>query len=482
MNLVTYTFSHLLLSTIIILSSCGEFLFSRAIDFEDGFDKGFIELVVKAASASNMAKEKQLVDRGWGDDVFIRRWHNDNDAGYLDNAIFIYDEGLCYVGFQGPKNLDEQNDNYWLSSTNIALREHTNEFDTCYFRAQFYDGLVADAAKFGELEEGIEKCESECDYMRHPNGCLIFTGHSHGGAIATVASFVWAKHPHRVFTFGAPPALMSHPIECDMDYKRIYRFVNAIYMYDNLYFDKVPYLGPQLTKLANPAYNVGHAIFLSGQGDNYSTYYAGLDFDAKLYPYWEELFSPFPLGFPHYLELPRGFGPEETVRQGYYDVLRKIGKNGQYPVSTKGLTLGSKCSRHNLSAVTHDLCESKYCDINEFCAPLLANGETCTENEACTSGRCNGICVEKNENGQSCDEFEDCQGRCVGGICTVLLENEKLCFMSDICASNRCAYNYVCDDKVESGQTCTYNGDCKSNDCHWNRSTWMFWKWYKWCR
>lgn len=78
---------------------------------------------------------------------------------------------------------------------------------------------------------------------------LYFTGHSLGGALATLAAVFIDSMPHPLVTFGAPR--VGNQEFCSYLPDETYRFVNA--------GDPVPYLPPNIPKL-----NKGESVFIHG--------------------------------------------------------------------------------------------------------------------------------------------------------------------------------------------------------------------------
>lgn len=78
---------------------------------------------------------------------------------------------------------------------------------------------------------------------------LYFTGHSLGGALATLAAVYLDSLPHPLVTFGAPR--VGNPEFCSHLPEETWRFINA--------GDPVPYLPPNI-----PGFNKGDSIFIHG--------------------------------------------------------------------------------------------------------------------------------------------------------------------------------------------------------------------------
>lgn len=143
--------------------------------------------------------------------------------------------------------------------------------ECCEFRKGFVNGWKTQYEM--ELFSKIKDCVSRCD---DDNICLIISGHSQGGAIATAASLLELSALttyYEVITFAAPPALTLHPSECapHMDFDRHYRFGKGLYKdlesgggASGLVFDKVPFLGPDPIP-GFESFSVGEFIVLSSE-------------------------------------------------------------------------------------------------------------------------------------------------------------------------------------------------------------------------
>ena len=120
----------------------------------------------------------------------------------------------------------------------------------------------------------------------------------------------------------------------------------------------------------------------------------------------------------------------------------------------------------------------------------LDNGQTCSADSNCKSGKCgdDNKCVEKSdisndkkENGEICTKDDDCKSDYCdeGGKCATKpaapndkKENGKICTKDDDCKSDYCDEGGKCatkpaapNDKKENGEICTKDDDCKSGYC-----------------
>jgi hypothetical protein len=129
-----------------------------------------------------------------------------------------------------------------------------------------------------------------------------------------------------------------------------------------------------------------------------------------------------------------------------------------------------------------------------FCIPVaLPNGVPCTNDAACQSGLCNGVCTDPLANGLPCIRNDACQsGVCNGGLCAAAgsVGPGGVCTTNGACSSNTCSAGFCagsCGDdvctvvpdaescyanscqadcgKCPNGVPCTLNADCASGRC-----------------
>ena len=196
--------------------------------------------------------------------------------------------------------------------------------------------------------------------------CLVITGHSLGGAIATVASIAYHHLNPLIITFGETPALLDHcPI---IDGKRHFRFVASEYnknivtgSYGGVVYDPIPFY-----TIGNGEHHVGEYILISDQ-DKDRALYLGLNADTAFAPLWIDVHF-----LTHYLPAIRN--------------LREVAaSSGHVPLD--GFKLGTYCTK-NIE------CSSGRCDhtytsgLCQVCFPLVEDGGSCNESSNCRSGRC----------------------------------------------------------------------------------------------
>ena len=423
---------------------------SEEFDPKAGIPHSFMVVTHKALTASEISRDFDWT--GYEEDIFkpsettVHKYVG-NEGN--DNAAFVQDhDGLCYVAYQSSKTTTD----WWQNANpNVFTLNNQKNDKQCQFRDGFTKAFII--TDFQEdLEENMNKCVNNCDTSVHPYGCLIFTGHSQGGAIATVASFFYGHLPHRLITFANPPALVMNPSECGMQSSRSYRFVNALYkigtVYNELRFDKVPFLS---TEPFMESYHIGRMFLISGMKHNEATFYIEETLDPAtgklrtediLYP-WDHNGG---LGLAHFIDIEAvdnageevfGVDSEFDWNEMYYNedygsTIKKLMEKSEQDdmVSTNGFSYGAGCSGHNPTTNTihnpawlrdemcddgltcfmvnvigpnalcshrscwwqsdcNDATKPSFCDNAGFCRPKFDTGEGCLMSRSCKSGRCN---------------------------------------------------------------------------------------------
>lgn len=180
-----------------------------------------------------------------------------------DQAIFARTKDQrCFLAFRGSTvTLGDWQQNLNLA-TRTVYRSNDPNAESCRAREGFADFQFLDESALAT--RALFDCIEECP---HAEGCLIVTGHSQGGATATVLSLWLVAYKPMVITFGAPMALVAG---CDsLPRNDTYRFVNS---YDDgdgdeLRFDAVPFLPtPFLSSLTH----YGHFLVLGPRSETVS--------------------------------------------------------------------------------------------------------------------------------------------------------------------------------------------------------------------
>jgi hypothetical protein len=111
-----------------------------------------------------------------------------------------------------------------------------------------------------------------------------------------------------------------------------------------------------------------------------------------------------------------------------------IGKSGD-PCS-RSCSKGDSCSS-TISTFETDptltICreaDALYCDTTRHCAPLLADGATCSTGGCASTSFCSGVCTPQKSEGSACTTFAECRAglRCESGSCVpIRFATAKLC-------------------------------------------------------
>jgi len=380
----------------------------------------------------------------------------------VDNnvAIFKEEDGICFVGFRGSQGFRD-----FVDDINPGWSDVCNDQgECCLCRAGFVHSFNTELLK-SWIEERISDCMSRCT-DDNPE-CLVITGHSLGGAIATVASIAYHHLNPLIITFGETPALLDHcPI---IDGKRHFRFVSSEYRGSGVAYDPIPFY-----TIGNGEHHVGEYILISDQ-DKDRALYLGMNADTAFSPTWLSQWTVHQLS--HYLPAIRN--------------LREVAaSSGQVPLD--GFRLGTYCTK-NIE------CSNGRCGHNglrRVCLPFVEDGGSCNESSDCWSGRCDAssylslsfICFSKLTDGEPCNEGLDClSGRCDARsfvnpehVCFSKVTDGELCNEDEDCNSGRCdasshlSLTQICWAKLGNGEYCNDSSDCLSEDCDYRFWTSVF--------
>ena len=162
----------------------------------------------------------------------------------------------------------------------LIHRNNDPSQSACEGRRGFADFIDTQKAKEG-LED-VVRCMD--DYCEDQEDCLVITGHSQGGATATIASILLYDWQPTVVTFGQPPAVDPG---CEwIPSHRFYRYINSKVEDnedDDLGFDVVPFV----PTIVSGSAHYGHALLLGDDVDGGSAIkYLGfneIDFEPALF-------------------------------------------------------------------------------------------------------------------------------------------------------------------------------------------------------
>jgi len=203
-----------------------------------------------------------------------------------DQAIVARQNGRCYISFRGTLSptkeslgffFDDWEQNFDLGNR-IIHRNNDPSQPACEGRRGYADFIDTQEAKEG-LED-VLRCVDDCSDQED---CLVITGHSQGGATATIASILLYDWQPTVVTFGQPPAVDRG---CEwIPSERFYRYINSKVEDnedDDLGFDVVPFV----PTIVSGSAHYGHALLLGDDVDGGSAIkYLGfneIDFEPAL--------------------------------------------------------------------------------------------------------------------------------------------------------------------------------------------------------
>ena len=279
-------------------------------------------------------------------------------------------DGRCYIAYRGTNvNWDDWKQNLNLNNRMIFRNNVTDASgggEFCETRAGYGDFLATPEAAEGVID--VAGCTSRC---ADPADCLVLTGHSQGGALATITSILMEKYDPIVITFGQPPA-----VDAGCPYvpsSRFYRYVNTRIERDgDLGIDPVPFSPTIVSK----SVHYGHMIMVGD--DDTAVKYLAFDGDYDIFP-----------GFGDKDVAAHTMGIEDS-EQSYEGRLRALlleqeGAGGGLPVATGGFQDGTECDREY-----QELCAAGVCANDRACGLVvdLCSKGSCERDEDCASGSC----------------------------------------------------------------------------------------------
>lgn len=349
-----------------------------------------------------------------------------------DQAIVAKKEGRCYLAFRGSiQTIDDWLQNAGLGDATIYKDniDTGNIEDSCEVRGGFADFLSTAPVARGRAD--LQKCVDTCE---DPNDCLVLTGHSQGGATATVAAVTLHSLNPILVTFGQPPTMDPGCPYIAND--RFYRYVNWIQEpgdKQDIGFDLVVYAPNWVSGSEHYGFNI-----LVGE-DPTSVYLGGFGNDIEFFP---------DIGDNKVLAHTvsgANYSYQERINNLYAN-LPDIGVSGSVP--------GTVCEDAYM-----ELCESKSC-VESVCIPV---------------GGVEGTCIKG-----SCERDSDCAGDlvCIWDACAVRegeVEPGCPCRTSSQCNNKDCitlnafAFDFVCNPDTpnipKTNETCIKNSCELDTDC-----------------
>ena len=184
-------------------------------------DEEFMDLSLRVAQLS---KSLNFMEEVAGSSLYV----DEPDA-----ALFLKEGKYCFAIFRGTKpNLAD-----WMQNLDPFTGEVCSPSGfCCKTRNGFQRAYNLPDYKYN-LEDDVRLCKANC-----PECEVVFSGHSQGGAIATVAAVAMDDLDPTIITFGQPGTIVG---ECpSINVEKYYRFANtaADTLLGGLDYDPVPYL------------------------------------------------------------------------------------------------------------------------------------------------------------------------------------------------------------------------------------------------
>jgi len=359
-----------------------------------------------------------------------------------DQALLATKDGYCYLAFRGT-TLTTQD---WYQNIKLGDGSACNQSgkECCTVRIGFQEAYSEPTFK-SDLEKAVNGCVAKC---KNKDECLVITGHSQGGAVASVAAIVFETYNPRVITFGEPNSV--DPRCKIISSQRWFRYVNTVESLTGRFgiaYDPIPFA---------PGFGTvvfGQFIILGA--DTHDVAYIGLDSTKS--------FSPLNMkgGTAHFMK-----GTER--RPGYLDRINTLIDNAKsYPISTKGFLSPNYCSDGSE-------CESNICARETTFSYEECVSQNCTSDDQCDTGRCDsGNCLPKLGSCMQCDEDSDCaSGKCLLFKCANIdgkMDDDCRCKWNSDCDSGRCEgfVPPICEAALPEGSSCGEFSDCMSKKCNW---------------
>lgn len=282
-----------------------------------------------------------------------------------DQAIVAKKDGRCYLSFRGTtQDISDWFQNIGLGSVDIYKNNDITSGESCNARGGYADFLFSPLIQQGAAD--LEACASTCT---DPDDCVILTGHSQGGAIATLAAILLYSDNPILITYGQPLAVSRG---CDLLLSdRIYRYVNSLLLEEE---GEEPYI----------AYDPVPLLPAAGQGRGHYGYYLLLGDDTTALKFLgvDGEDSDFAPG-AQISAVPHTMGGLDPF--SYEARVTSLFDNGVFPVNINGFSPDTPCDLDNSL-----LCSSDDCGLDEVCATVPTSAPTMaptiiTETETPTS-------------------------------------------------------------------------------------------------
>ena len=323
-------------------------------------------------------------------------------------------DDFCFVAWRGTtsSSLD------WVQNINVRpkyIGEHECPVNWGFWQSYAGDDNFTSEHFVPILNEFIDTC------MSKPNKQLVFTGHSQGGAAASVAHLANTHHNPLTIPFGSPSFLnqlvdfnVDLLADCEeaFDKECLWRFINSEnYNFpisgNGIVYDLVANLDTFLSGVVGP--HAGPFVILppgwyDGSMSPDTSSVAGYNSDERM------SISYTQLGLPDKATNVHSMG---TYRSKIRELANKVPIGGT--LDTSGFIYGSTCS-HQKDCKSHRN-DSRFGCFNYQCQEGN-DWDICHDDSNCKSERCEkdsslpypwlGKCHPRLPNGSWCNEDSDC--------------------------------------------------------------------------
>lgn len=308
-------------------------------------------------------------------DIRFDKHGNNGGLGteYMDRFVVEKVGNICYGLFRGTRGLED-----WGQNINLKWSVINTDKGRCSVRRGYYNSftnhdLWANEGESDYMEPKLRECASECVATSGKTCTVVLSGHSQGGALATIAAILLHDlNPVIISYAGANAVRYTGGELCRaLNQDRIFRFVaTRAENHGDLSFDMVPY--------ASTGRMMGHEFLVSEISANSVGYY--------YYPE-DEPSRPVPTRYASV--------NIHELSESYFKERLYVAK--ELPTDKFPITLGFN---NGLSCYRDGDCNSARCDYivgrgippfgKKECMAKLAIGESCDEHDDCESGSCKG--------------------------------------------------------------------------------------------
>ena len=251
-----------------------------------------------------------------------------------DKAIVVGADGYCFAAFRGTTpNVGDWKQDFVVGFSSVCNSTEEDESNSCCNVRTGFDQAY-NASFRADLEDAIVECVDVYASCDDETSCVVLTGHSQGGAIASVAALYLAKLNPYVISFGQPPTLQE--ANCSLvQSDRWFRYVNTYN--DFLGLGHIGYdieaVHASIPPTEAGATQVGHMILFPSE-NSIGIAYLGLD-----PPDWV-------LGPPSYEahDMIESYGETAEYHPGYLDHINFLLNTGSFPILLTGFVDGSLCT------------------------------------------------------------------------------------------------------------------------------------------